>query len=182
MHARYLCGGLCSILASSIYAHNRSHLRSSSQSNLTHMTQTNHMWTATGVRGGRGFHRSVSHISWARPVCVDSHPSYELRFSMCTFKYSHITSMHPCRNNQNKLASTKYGDKVRGSGVCFSAVVVFKKINSVLFIYTTISCRTGVFAHSHTPSFFHLLPLLITTVPQRALWRVLLYSPAHHHA
>lgn len=72
--------------------------------------------------------------------------------------------------------------KVRGSGVCFSAVVVLKKKNSVLFIYTTISCRTGVFAHSHTPSFFHLLPLLITTVPQRALWRVLLYSPAHHHA
>lgn len=63
---------------------------------------------------GRGFHRSVSHISWARPVCVDSHPSYELRFSMCTFKYSHITSMHPCRNNQNKWASTKYGDKSEG--------------------------------------------------------------------
>lgn len=48
-----------------------------------------------------------SHINWAHSVCVDSHSSYELRFSMCTFIYIHITNMQPCRNNQNILAWTE---------------------------------------------------------------------------
>ena len=100
----------------------------------------------------------------ALSVCVDSHSSYELRLSMCTFRYIHITNMHPCRYNQNVLAWTENfeikhnrGDK----GVCSN----------------TASLHTPKLPPSVTFS-----PLLVTTVPQRALWRAPLYSPAHHHA
>lgn len=149
--------------------HTRSQLRSPSPCHLTHMT--NHMWTATGGRGG---HCLVSHINWAHPVCVDLHSSYELRFSLCAFRYIHITSMHPCRNTSlNKILLPLINE---------GFMALFQHPCCCFFFYLHNHYTTGVSAHSHTPSFFHLAPLLIATVPQRALWRVPLYSPAHHHA
>lgn len=117
-----------------------------------------------------------SHINWAHSVCVDSHSSYELRFSMCTFIYIHITNMQPCRNNQNILAWTENFKKKKKQ---YRGFRVFSK--SVFFFFL-LSAAELISLHTPTlpPSF--IFSPLITTVPQRALWRALLYSPAHHHA